>query len=81
MTLSALLTAVRSQLSGSSWNPLARLAWCRKQRRDLGRPGHSVVWLRGGALSWADWGERRGYFEVARMDGLPYLRALGAPTV
>jgi hypothetical protein len=24
-------------------------------------------------------GPRRGYFEVQRMDGLAYLRALGAP--
>jgi hypothetical protein len=76
MTLSAFLAAVRRQLFGSGWNPLARGAWCRKQRRHLRVPGHSVVWVRGDAVPWA---ARRGYFEVQRMDGLPYLRALGAP--
>ncbi len=79
MTLSALLAKVRSLLSGSTWNPLARGAWCRSQRRHLRKPGHSVVWVRGGALPWAEWGARHGYFEVQRMDGLPYLRALVAP--
>ena len=79
MTLSAFLVAVRTQLFGSAWDPLARLAWCRQQRRRLGVPGQAVLWIRGAALPWAEWGERHGYFEVERMDGLPYLRALPAP--
>jgi hypothetical protein len=37
------------------------------------------VWVRGDAVPWAEWGARRGYFEVQQMDGLSYLRALGAP--
>jgi hypothetical protein len=57
-----------------------RGAWCRKQRRYLRVPGHSVVWIRGEAVRWAAWGERHGYFEVQQMDGLSYLRALGAPS-
>jgi hypothetical protein len=81
MTISAFLAAVQDQLFGAAWGPLARGAWCRKQRRHLRVPGHSVVWVRGDALPWAEWGARRGYFEVQRMDGLPYLRALGAPSV
>lgn len=79
MAISAFLAAVRRRLFGPAWNPLARGAWCRKQRRHLRVPGHSVVWVRGDAVPWAEWGARRGYFEVQRMDGLPYLRALGAP--
>jgi hypothetical protein len=79
MTLAALVAAVRRHLVGSAWDPLARVAWCRKQRRHLRVPGHSVVWVRGESVPWAEWGARRGYFEVQRMDGLPYLRALGAP--
>lgn len=79
MTISAFLAAVRRQLFGPVWNPLARGAWCRKQRRHLRVPGHSVVWVRGDAVPWAEWGARRGYFQVQRMDGLPYLRALGTP--
>jgi hypothetical protein len=35
MALSAFITAVRRHLVGSAWNPLARGAWCRKQRRHL----------------------------------------------
>ena len=78
MTVSELLVSLRSQLFGSALDPLARFAWCRKQRRHLGTPGHSVVWVRGEAVPWAEWGERHGYFEVQRMDGLPYLSAVGA---
>lgn len=80
MAFSELLAAVRSQFGGSGWNPLARAVWCRKQRLHLAVPGHAVVWVRGATLPWAEWGARRGYFEVQRMDGLSYLRAIGAPT-
>jgi hypothetical protein len=79
MTMSVLLEAIRKTLSGAAWGPLARGAWCRKQRRHLSIPGHSVVWVRGDAVPWAEWGAGRGYFELGRMDGLSYLRALGAP--
>jgi len=75
MTMSAFLAAVRRQLLGS-WGPLARGAWCRRQRRHLRVPGHPVVWVRGDAVPWAEWGARRGYFEVQHMGGLPYLSAL-----
>jgi hypothetical protein len=78
MTLSELLAAARSQLLGAALDPLARLAWCRKQRRHLDVPGHSAVWVRGEALPWAEWGAAHGYFEVSRMDGLPYLSPAGA---
>ncbi len=79
MTLSAFLAAVRRRLLGSAWHPWARGAWCRKQRRHLRVPGHPVVWVRGDAVPWAEWGACRGYFEVQHMGGLSYLRALGAP--
>jgi hypothetical protein len=79
MTVSAFLQAVRTQLFGSAGQPFGRGAWCRKQRRHLRVAGHSVVWVRGEQVPWAEWGARRGYFEVQLMDGLPYLRALGAP--
>jgi hypothetical protein len=81
LSLSGILAAARSALFGSAWTPLARSAWCRKQHRHLSVPGHSVVWIRRDAVPWAEWGERHGYFEVQRMDGLPYLRAVGAPVV
>jgi len=77
VTLTSLLAALRALLPGPAWDPLARGAWCRAQRRHLSVPGHAVVWLRGDVLTWAEWGAARGYFEVGRMDGLPYLRALG----
>jgi hypothetical protein len=81
MTVPEFLAAVRRHLSeaiptSGLWT---RSAWCRKQRRHLAAPGGgSVVWVRGDALPWAQWGARRGYFEVQYMDGLPYLRAVGA---
>jgi hypothetical protein len=68
---------VRNQLFGWAWDPVARGAWCRKQRRHLRVPGHSAVWVRRDEVPWATWGERHGYFEVQRMDGLAYLRAPG----
>jgi hypothetical protein len=81
MTLSTFLAAVRRQLLGSAWGSLARGAWCRRQRRHLLVPGHSIVWLRGDAVAWAEWGARRGYFEVQHMGNLPYLSALTVPAV
>ena len=79
MTIPEILAVVRTHLFGSAWDPLARGAWCRRQRRHLRVPGHAVVWVRGDAVPWAEWGARRGYFEVQRMGTLPYLSALGAP--
>lgn len=79
ITLAAILATVRRHLFGSGGLPLTRGAWCRKQRRHLRAPGHSVVWVRGDVVAWAEWGASRGYFEMQRMDGLPYLRAVGAP--
>jgi len=79
MTPSSFIAALRTQLLGSAWDPLARFAWCRQQRRLLGVPGHAVIWIRGAAGPWAAWGEHHGYFEVERMDGLPYLRAIATP--
>lgn len=78
MTFSAFISVLRGIFSGAPLDPLARGAWCRKQRLHLSVPGHPVVWIRGDALTWAEWGARRGYFEVGRMDGLPYLRAVGS---
>ncbi len=79
--INAALLAVRRHLFGSSWNPLARAAWCRSQRRRLRVPGSSVVWVRAESVAWAEWGASHGYFEVQQMDGISYLRALGAPIV
>lgn len=73
MTISTLLAAVRRFLA-SAGGPLARGAWCRKQRRHLRSAGGSVVWVRGDALPWARWGARHGFFDVELMDGLAYLR-------
>ncbi len=79
MTIPALLEALRRNLFGGALGPLGRGAWCRKQRRRLAAPGHSVVWVRADTVPWAEWGARHGYFEVQHMDGLPYLRTFGAP--
>lgn len=81
LTLRQIVESAREHLVRPVWDLLARRAWCRRQRRQLGIPGHSVVWVRGPALLWAEWGGRRGYFEVQQMDRLSYLRALGAPIV
>jgi len=78
VTLSTILSSVRRLLFGGTFGPLARGAWCRKQRRSLRVPGHAIVWVRDAPVAWAEWGALHGYFEVQRMDGLPYLRALGA---
>jgi hypothetical protein len=84
MTVKAFLAAVQRHLIDPirTWAPSTRGAWCRKQRLLLrDGAGGRVVWIRGNALSWAEWGARQGYFEVQYMDGLPYLRAVGAPHV
>jgi hypothetical protein len=60
-----------SLLAPGGWG---KLAWCARQRRRLAGPNGAVVWLRGEELDWATWGVRHGFFEVERMDGLPYLR-------
>jgi hypothetical protein len=70
---------LRSQIFGSARNPVARFAWCRKQRRQLGEPGHAVVWIHSETLPWAEWGARHGYFEMHHMDGLPYLSQVVTP--
>lgn len=81
VTRDRLVTAAREHLVRPVWALLARRLWCHRQRRRLGIPGSSVVWVRGPAVLWAEWGARRGYFEVERMEGLAYLRALGVPIV
>lgn len=83
MAMPSFLAAVQRRLHEAiqTWRPGLRGAWCRKQRRHLRAPGGRVVWVRGNAVPWAEWGARRGYFEVQYMNGLPYLRALGAPVV
>lgn len=74
--LSALGSRVADALR--AWAPGGPGAWCRRQRRHLrSTTAGSVIWIRDAAsLPWAEWGGRRGYFAVGRMDGLTYLRAL-----
>jgi hypothetical protein len=81
VTPSQFLARARELLVRPIWDLVARGSWCRRQRRHLRDPRHSVVWVRGPDVLWAEWGARRGYFDVERMDGLAYLRALGAPVV
>jgi hypothetical protein len=78
-----MLAELHKLLHGWALDPIARREWCRKQRRSLGIPGHFVVWVRRETMPWAEWGARRGYFELERMDGLAYLRAqpVGGPAV
>jgi len=78
-SIKAFLVTVRDLLVGPAWGPLARGAWCRRQRRLLRVPGQAVVWVPHEAVPWAVWGAARGYFELERMSGLPYLSALAAP--
>lgn len=82
MKLTAMLAEVRTQVmdaihAGAFWTPGA---WCRKQRRYLSASAGAVVWLRGDAVRWGEWGARRGYFVVQHMDGLPYLAARAGRT-
>ena len=79
MTISAFVATLRRHLSGSVLGSFERGAWCRRQRRHLRIPGHPVVWVRSDALAWAEWGARRGYFEVCRVGAMAYLRPLGVP--
>jgi hypothetical protein len=80
MAMPAFLAAAGRALREAvqTWEPPTRGAWCRRQRRRLRVPGGPVVWVRGRAVPWAEWGARRGYFEVQYMHGLPYLRGARA---
>ncbi len=77
MSVPGFLAGLKSRLKDLALEsaPWARGAWCRKQRRHLRGSHSSVVWVRGDAVSWAEWGARRGYFDVQYMDGLAYLSA------
>lgn len=66
------------RLVGRVSDRAARREWCSRQRQSLRIPGHFVVWVRKETMAWAEWGAERGYFELERMDGLVYLRGLGA---
>jgi hypothetical protein len=70
---------VREVLLGPVFGPLARKAWCRRQRSRLRVPGQPVVWVKSDSVKWAEWGAEHGYFALARMSGIPYLSALVAP--
>jgi hypothetical protein len=79
-TLRALVVSLRDLLLGPAWGPLARFAWCRRQRGLLRVHGHPVVWVGREAVPWAEWGAARGYFALQHMSGIPYLMsALAAP--
>jgi hypothetical protein len=80
MAMPAFLATVRRRLHEAiqASAPWTRGAWCRRQRRRLRVPGSPVVWVRGRAVPWAEWGASRGYFEVQYMHGLPYLRSAPA---
>ncbi len=82
MSASALLAAIRDRVTEAvrSWAPGARGAWCRTQRSRLQSSDGAVIWVRGPALPWAEWGARRGYFDVGYMDGIAYLQALPRPS-
>ncbi len=78
MSPARLVAAIRDRVTEvvQTWAPGGRGAWCRSQRRLLASSGGAVIWVRGPTLPWAEWGARRGYFAVDRMDGIAYLRAL-----
>ncbi len=82
MSASAFLAAIRDRVAEAvrTWAPGARGAWCRTQRSRLESSDGAVIWVRGPALPWAEWGARRGYFAVAYMDGIAYLQALPRPS-
>ncbi len=81
MKASALLAAIRDGVTEAvrTWAPGARGTWCRSQRGRLQSSDGAVIWVRGPAVRWAEWGARRGYFVVAYMDGIAYLQALPRP--
>ena len=35
-----------------------------------------MVWVKQETVPWAEWGAQHGYFELDRMDGIPYLSAM-----
>ena len=78
MSAAGLLAALRGRVADAfhTWAPGARGEWCRTQRRRLRSSDGSVIWVRGPAVPWAEWGARRGYFAVGYMDGIAYLRSL-----
>lgn len=78
MSVRSFFATVRERLTvlAPQWSGWSRLAWCLRQKRALTGPDRAAVWVRSPELSWAIWGARHGLFEVARMDGLAYLRAL-----
>jgi hypothetical protein len=78
MSVRSSFATIRERLTvlAPQWSGWSRLAWCLRQKRALTGPRRAVVWGRSAELSWAMWGARHGFFEVARMDGLAYLRAL-----
>jgi hypothetical protein len=80
VSVTAFLAAVWSWIANAlpTWAPGGRGAWCRLQRRRLGSPGARAVWVRGTALPWAEWGARRGYFELRHMGELAYLHPVTA---
>ena len=81
MSASGLVAAIRDRVTEAvwTWAPGARGAWCRSQRRRLRSSDGAVIWVRGPVLHWAEWGARRGYFDVRYMDGIAYLQALRRP--
>ncbi len=83
MSASAFLAAIRDRVGEAvrTWAPGARGAWCRTQRSRLRSLDGAVIWVRGPALPWAEWGARRGYFAVGYMSGIAYLQALPRPAV
>jgi hypothetical protein len=76
MTPSGVVLAALDLTLARVWPGLARGIWCRRQRRRLGVPGHGVLWVRPDSVAWAEWGARRGFFDLERMSGLPYLSAV-----
>lgn len=78
MNAAGFAAALRDRVTEAfrTWAPGARGAWCRDQRRRLRLTEGAVIWVRGTATPWAEWGARRGYFAVGYMDAIPYLKAL-----
>ena len=83
LSAARLLAAIRSRVADAfqTWAPGARGEWCRRQRCRLRSSDGAVIWVRGRAVPWAEWGARRGYFVIDYMDGIAYVRALPAHAV